>query len=51
MPVGKDAQRRRLWSYLRGKGFGYLQYSVWVMPDPLEEERQILAGKKSMWNR
>jgi DNA-binding transcriptional regulator PaaX len=46
MPVGKDAQRRRLWSYLRGKGFGYLQYSVWVTPDPLEEERQILAGEK-----
>jgi phenylacetic acid degradation operon negative regulatory protein len=46
MPVGKDAQRRRLWTYLRDKGFGYLQYSVWITPDPLEEERQILAGEK-----
>ena len=46
MPVGKDSQRRRLWSYLRGKGFGYLQDSVWITPDPMEEERQILAGGK-----
>ncbi len=46
MPVGKDAQRRRLWSYLRDKGFGYLQNSVWITPDPLEEERQILGGEK-----
>ena len=45
MPVGKDAQRRRLWSYLRDKGFGYLQNSVWITPDPLEEEREILANE------
>jgi phenylacetic acid degradation operon negative regulatory protein len=45
MPVGKDAQRRRLWSYLRDKGFGYLQKSVWITPDPLEEEREILASE------
>ena len=46
MPVGKDAQRRRLWSYLRDKGFGYLQNSVWVTPDPLEEQREILASER-----
>ena len=45
MPLGKDAQRRRLWSYLRGKGFGYLQNSVWITPDPLEKEREILASE------
>jgi phenylacetic acid degradation operon negative regulatory protein len=45
MPLGKDAQRRRLWSYLRDKGFGYLQNSVWITPDPLEEEREILASE------
>lgn len=45
MPLGKDAQRRRLWSYLRKKGFGYLQNSVWITPDPLEEEREILASE------
>ena len=32
--------------YLRDKGFGYLQNSVWIMPDPLAEERQILGGGK-----
>ena len=45
MPLGKDAQRRRLWSYLRDKGFGYLQKSVWITPDPLQEEREILASE------
>jgi phenylacetic acid degradation operon negative regulatory protein len=45
MPVGKDSQRRWLWSYLRGRGFGYLQKSVWISPDPLDEERQILASE------
>jgi phenylacetic acid degradation operon negative regulatory protein len=43
VPLGRDAQRRRLWSYLRGKRFGYLQNSVWITPDPLEQEREILA--------
>jgi phenylacetic acid degradation operon negative regulatory protein len=46
IPVGKDSQRRRLWSYLRGKGFGCLQNSVWITPDPLDEERQVLAAGK-----
>jgi phenylacetic acid degradation operon negative regulatory protein len=46
MPVGKDAQRRRLWSYLRDKGFGHLQNSVWITPDPLEEQREILARER-----
>jgi phenylacetic acid degradation operon negative regulatory protein len=45
MPLGKDAQRRRLWSYLRDKGFGHLQNSVWIAPDPLENEREILASQ------
>ena len=30
--------------YLRDKGFGYLQNSVWITPDPLTEEREILGG-------
>ena len=37
------ATRRR---YLRDKGFGYLQNSVWITPNPLAEERQILGGGK-----
>jgi len=32
--------------YLRHKCFGYLQNSVWITPDSLEEERQILGGGK-----
>ena len=46
VPLQKNGQRRRLWHYLREKGFGYLQNSVWVTPDPLEDERQILRGGK-----
>jgi len=46
VPTGLNAQRERLRRYLRDKGFGYLQNSVWITPDPLEEERQILGGGK-----
>jgi phenylacetic acid degradation operon negative regulatory protein len=46
LPLGKNAQRRRLWTYLRDRGFGYLQNSVWITPDPLEEQRQLLAGER-----
>ncbi len=42
----QNAQRQRLRRYLREKGFGYLQNSVWITPDSLEEERQILGGGK-----
>jgi phenylacetic acid degradation operon negative regulatory protein len=45
LPLGKDAQRRRLWSYLRDKRFGYLQNSVWITPDPLDQESEILASE------
>jgi phenylacetic acid degradation operon negative regulatory protein len=38
VPLQKNTQRRRLWRYLRDKGFGYLQNSVWVTPDPLQVE-------------
>jgi len=44
VPVGQDSRRDRLRRYLREKGFGYLQNSVWITPDPLEAEREILAG-------
>ena len=43
----KPCQRERLRRYLRDKGFGYLQNSVWISPDPLAEERQILGGGKN----
>jgi phenylacetic acid degradation operon negative regulatory protein len=44
VPTGRNAQRERLRRYLRDKGFGYLQNSVWIRPDSLEAERQILGG-------
>jgi phenylacetic acid degradation operon negative regulatory protein len=44
VPTGQDVQRERLRRYLRDKGFGYVQNSVWITPDPLTEERQILGG-------
>jgi DNA-binding transcriptional regulator PaaX len=44
VPTGQNAQRERLRHYLRDKGFGYLQNSVWISPDPLLQEREILGG-------
>ena len=41
---GKICQRERLRRYLRDKGFGYLQNSMWISPDPLTQEREILGG-------
>jgi len=46
VPTGQNAQRERLRRYLRDKGFGYLQNSVWISPDPLTAEREVLGGGK-----
>ena len=46
VPTAQNSRRTRLRRYLRDKGFGYLQNSVWITPDSLEEERQILVGGK-----
>jgi phenylacetic acid degradation operon negative regulatory protein len=46
VPTTQNSHRVRLRRYLRDKGFGYLQKSVWITPDSLEEERQILGGGK-----
>jgi phenylacetic acid degradation operon negative regulatory protein len=46
VPTTQNTHRTRLRRYLRDKGFGYLQKSVWITPDPLEEERRILVGGK-----
>ena len=46
VPTAQNSHRVRLRRYLRDKGFGYLQKSVWITPDSLEEERQILGGGK-----
>jgi DNA-binding transcriptional regulator PaaX len=42
----KRATRTTLRRYLRDKGFGYLQNSVWISPDPLAAEREVLGGGK-----
>ncbi len=44
VPMGQDARRERLRRYLRSRAFGCLQGSVWVTPDPVHGEREILAG-------
>lgn len=44
VPTGQNAHRERLRRYLRDKGFGYLQNSVWITPDPLTKERKILGA-------
>ena len=46
VPEGHNAERERLRRYLREQGFGYLQNSVWITPDPLDCEQQILTGGK-----
>jgi len=46
VPMGQDTHRRRLRRYLRDRGFGYLQKSVWITPDSLQEERQVLGTGK-----
>jgi len=44
LPVEQNSQRERLRRYLRARHFGYLQKSVWITPDQLTDERQMLAG-------
>jgi phenylacetic acid degradation operon negative regulatory protein len=35
LPAGISRTRVRLWRWLRENGFGYLQQSVWIHPDPV----------------
>jgi phenylacetic acid degradation operon negative regulatory protein len=46
VPTTQNSQRAQLRRYLHDKGFGYLQNSVWITPDSLEEERRVLVGGK-----
>ncbi len=46
VPTSQNAFHIKLWRYLRNRGFGCLQNSVWITPDPLEAERQILGDGK-----
>jgi phenylacetic acid degradation operon negative regulatory protein len=43
VPESCRAKRNQLRRYLRSRGFGYLQNSVWITPDPVNEQRALLA--------
>src|SRR6185503_2929211 len=43
VPEARNAQREKLRRYLKARYFGCLQGSVWVTPDPVTSERQILS--------
>ena len=43
-PQAKANARDKLRWHLRCRGFGYLQNSVWITPDSLEEEKRLFAG-------
>ena len=47
LPTTQNHQRRKLQRYLRRNGFGYLQKSVWITPDPLQDEARLLAATKA----
>jgi len=46
IPEERRADRRHLRRYLRSRGFGYLQNSVWLSPHPVDPERVALQGGK-----
>lgn len=46
LPLGLDRARDRLRFYLRRQGFGYLQQSVWISPDRVQREKDILVGSQ-----
>lgn len=43
VPQSRASERVRLRRSLSGRGFGYLQDSVWITPDPLTDERTALG--------
>lgn len=44
LPVGQEKARARLIRWLRSHGFGYLQDSVWISPDPVTEIAAAVKG-------
>jgi phenylacetic acid degradation operon negative regulatory protein len=45
LPETKSAARKKLRRFLKDSGFGYLQNSVWISPDPLSEITQELSER------
>ena len=46
VPVAENRLRRRLRQYLRNNGFGLLQRSLWITPDSVEPQVQLLRKQK-----
>lgn len=44
IPEDERSRRLHLRRYLRSRAFGCLQNSVWITPDPLEPESDVLRG-------
>jgi phenylacetic acid degradation operon negative regulatory protein len=43
VPESHNSLRDKLRRQLQARGFGYLQNSVWITPDPVKEERVLLG--------
>ena len=46
LPITQNSARARLRRNLRDKGFGCMQKSVWITPDKLDQEVELLGGRK-----
>ena len=46
VPEGRRGLRDKLRAQLRRRGFGYLQHSVWITPDPVSEDHALLASRE-----
>ncbi len=44
VPESRSVERNKIRRHLQQRGFGCLQNSVWITPDPVAEERKLLAG-------
>jgi DNA-binding transcriptional regulator PaaX len=44
VPETRSNARNQLRTYLKNHGFGYLQHSVWITPDPVSEHRALLEA-------
>lgn len=44
LPEDRNASRVRLRRFLRNRRFGYLQKSLWISPDPLDEDIRRLSA-------
>src|SRR4051812_46831430 len=47
VPLSQGVLRDKLRRHLSSRSFGCLQQSVWVTPDPLDEQKKILEGTEA----